>query len=128
MPFVALLWVLLAAGCPAAVYPALRTGATAGAAGVMFLLVMVQILLNDIRDRESDAASGTDSVPVLLGERAARVMGVLFCLLALAASAAMHQFALTMGAGFSLILTAGYRRRDDGLWQPLIEAMGMVPP
>ncbi len=127
MPSVALLWTLLVVGCPVAVYPALRTPTMAGVAFAIFLLIMVQILVNDLRDIKGDAADGTYSLPVLLGNTKARLVGIALALLAFSSTLPLGRPALPLTAVYALVLVLGYRRRHESYWRPWVEGVGILP-
>lgn len=132
MPFVAALWTLTTVITPAAVYGRVWSPGQAGAAdtwllaGAVCLLIMVQILLNDLRDIEGDRLNGTLSWPVICGEITARRLGYALSLLSvpLAMPIAPAPFLLT--AGYTIFLTRRYQRRNDSQWRAWIEAQGLV--
>jgi 4-hydroxybenzoate polyprenyltransferase len=126
MPFVAALWTLTTVITPAAVYGRLRGPETWLLAGAVCLLIMVQILLNDLRDVAADRAAGTRSLPVLAGEAAARYTGggLMAMAVLLASPVAAIPFALT--GLYSLLLLYRYRYEEDAGWRFWIEAQGIV--
>jgi 4-hydroxybenzoate polyprenyltransferase len=125
MPFVALLWTLTAVITPAFVYRQLAFHRTWELAGAVCLLIMVQILLNDLRDRAGDRVGGVASLPVLVGDRAARWIGSGLALLALLLAWPLASISLAGTALYSLILLWGYRRSYDPAWRPFIEGQGL---
>ncbi|RME46171.1 MAG: hypothetical protein D6796_09360 [Caldilineae bacterium] len=125
MPFVALLWTLTtviapAMACHAGGWP---TGRVAGGVGA---LVMVQILLNDLRDVTGDRLSDTVSLPVLVGDRPARWLGGGLILLALLLTTPLFPFPFWVCGGYSAFLLWRYRRRHDARWRVWIEGQGVL--
>ena len=126
MPFVAGLWTLTAVITPAFVYDQLLLRQTWLLAGAVFLLIMVQILLNDLRDIKGDTRSGTLSLPVLVGDATARWLGTGLMLLALLLAWQIASPALGGTSLYSLVLLWRYRRTHDAFWRPWIEVQGLI--
>jgi 4-hydroxybenzoate polyprenyltransferase len=126
MPYVALLWTILTVATPAVVQDTLKHPATWRTGAVVFLLVMGQILVNDLRDAAGDARSGTYSLPVAMGERGARAAGLALTGAALPIAFISGSAALGVTALYTAILLTGYRRARDGSWRLLIELQGAV--
>lgn len=126
MPFVAILWTLLTVITPAAAYGKVWQCDTWLLAAAVCALIMVQILLNDLRDVKGDRASGTISLPVLLGDPAARRIGYALAVAGalLALSISLLPFLLT--AFYSTLLNWRYRRESDECWRWWIEMQGLV--
>ena len=126
MPFVALLWTLTVVFASAAVYDRLWMLPTWRLAGAVWLLVMPQILLNDLRDVTADTAGGTISLPVLVGGRMARWGGVVLAVLSvpLAGSLAWPVFLVT--ALYTALLLWRYTVRRDAFWRLWIEGQGIL--
>ena len=126
MPFVASLWALTAVLTPATVYAQLWTARTWLLAGAVCALVMVQILLNDLRDLAGDRASGTLSLPVWLGDSKARRIGYLLALLAALLMWPLRAGPFLLAAAYSSFRLWRYRRERDDRWRFWIEAQGLV--
>lgn len=126
MPFVAILWTLLTVITPATVYQKLWQGESWRLAAVVCLLIMIQILINDLRDRRGDQKSGTASLPVLLGDTAARRVGYLLGLMTILLTLPLSPIALPLTALYSLFLLWGYQREQDARWRLWIEIQGVV--
>lgn len=126
MPFVALLWTVLTVLTPAAVYGVLWEAQTGWLALLVVLLIMLQILLNDLRDIEGDRAEGTLSLPVLVGEQAARRIGYGLALATVLLALPLSLLALPLTALYSLVLLWRYRRAADARWRPWIEVQGVL--
>ena len=126
MPFVAILWTLLTVLTPAAVHGKVWQRDTWLLAAAVCALIMVQILVNDLRDAEGDHASGTASLPVLIGEPAARRVG--YALVAAGALLALpiSPFPFLLTAFYSALLIRRYRRESDARWRGWIEGQGLV--
>ena len=125
MPFVAILWTVLTVITPATVYDKLWQVASWRVAASVCLLIMIQILINDLRDLTGDQKSGTDSLPVLLGDPQARRIGYLLALIA--ALLVPRPLALPLTALYSALLLWRYRRQADEQWRFWIEVQGVVP-
>ena len=126
MPFVALLWTLTTVITPAAVTMRLWQGDSWRLATGTCLLIMVQILLNDLRDVAGDRASGTYSWPVLVGESKARLLGYLMAFIAGGVMWSLNRWPFGITAGYSIYLLHRYRREEDQAWRPWIEGQGCV--
>jgi len=126
MPFVAILWVLITVITPAAVYGQVWQAATWLLAGAVGALIMVQILLNDLRDVAGDRLSGTLSLPALVGEPAARRIGYALTLAAALLVLFSAPASLLLVALYSAFLVWRYRREHDTRWRGWIEAQGLV--
>lgn len=126
MPFVALLWTLLTVITPATVYQKLWQGESWRLAAVVCLLIMIQILLNDLRDTKGDKKSGTASLPVLWGDTAARRVGYFLGMMAIFLIWPLSPIALPLTALYSLFLLWGYRREQDASLRLWIELQGVV--
>jgi 4-hydroxybenzoate polyprenyltransferase len=125
MPFVAILWVLTTVITPAAVYGQVWRANTWLLAAAVCALIMVQILLNDLRDVAGDRLSGTFSLPALVGDPAARRFGFSLTLVA-ALLALLVAPSLLLAALYSAFLVWRYRREDDTRWRSWIEAQGII--
>lgn len=124
MPFVAVLWTILTVLTPLTVYGKLGQLISWRVAASVCLLIMIQILINDLRDLQGDQASGTDSLPVLLGDPHARRVGYLLALIA--ALLVPTPLALPLTALYSALLLTRYRRQKDQQWRLWIEAQGVI--
>ena len=125
-PFVAMLWALVTVVTPAAVYGRVWHLDTWLLAFGVCALVMAQILLNDLRDVEADRLNGTRSLPVVLGEPAARRVGYALAGLGALPALAVAPLPFVLTALYSAILTWGYRRERDARWRGWIEGQGLV--
>jgi hypothetical protein len=126
MPFVALLWVVTVVFAPAAQTGHLWQLETWRLAGAVWLLVMAQILLNDLRDVAADSAGGTASLPVLVGVRPARWIGGGLALLSLPLAGGIAWPVFPLTALYTVSLLWGYNPRHDAAWRFWIEAQGLV--
>jgi hypothetical protein len=126
MPLVAALWTLVVVITPAAVYGQVWRRDTWLVAGGVCALVMTQILLNDVRDAEADRLNGTRSLPVVLGEPAARRVGYILAGLGALPALAVAPLPFVLTAVYSAILIWRYRRERDARWRGWIEAQGVV--
>lgn len=126
MPFVAILWILITVITPAAVYGQVWRANTWLLAAAVCALIMVQILLNDLRDVTGDRLSGTLSLPALVGEAAARRIGYGLTLAAALLALFFASASLLLAALYSAFLVWRYRRDDDILWRSWIEAQGLM--
>jgi 4-hydroxybenzoate polyprenyltransferase len=126
MPFVAGLWTLTSVLTPAFVYNQLSFNQTCLLAGAACLLIMVQILLNDLRDIRGDISGGTLSLPVLIGDRAARRLGAGLMLIALLLAWLLASPVLAGTAAYTLLLLWRYQRSRDFFWRPWIEGQGLL--
>jgi 4-hydroxybenzoate polyprenyltransferase len=125
-PFVAVLWTLLTVITPAAVHGKVWQRDTVLLAAAACVLIMVQILVNDLRDMEGDRASGTVSLPVLLGDPAARLVGYVLAVAAVFFALPISPFPFLLTAFYSAFLIWRYRRARDARWRVWIEAQGLV--
>jgi 1,4-dihydroxy-2-naphthoate octaprenyltransferase len=87
---------------------------------------MIQILLNDLRDQTGDRTGGTLSLPVLIGDLAARCFGAGLALSVLIFAWLLTSPALIGIAVYSLVLLWRYRRSQDAYWRALIEGQGVL--
>jgi len=126
MPFVAILWTLTSVITPAAVYKRLWQGNTWFLAGAVCALIMVQILLNDLRDAEGDRRGDVDSLPVLVGDSSARRVGYGLTLAAVLLALPIALLPILMTALYSALLLWRYRREDDARWRAWTEGQGVV--
>lgn len=126
MPFVASLWTLVVVITPAAVYGQVRQSATWLLACAVGALIMVQILLNDLRDIEADRAAGTHSLPVLLGDSAARRVGYLLALAGAMFPVYLFPLPFLLTGAYSAFLLWRYRREQDSQWRSWIEGQGLI--
>jgi 4-hydroxybenzoate polyprenyltransferase len=126
MPFVAILWILITVITPAAVYARVWRTDTWLLAAAVCALIMVQILLNDLRDVAGDRLSGTFSLPALVGEKAARRVGYGLTLVAAVLALFFVPAPLFLAALYSAFLVWRYRRNDDAQWRIWIEAQGLI--
>lgn len=126
MPYVAILWTLLTVLTPANLFGQLWHITTWQIAATICLLIMLQILVNDLRDIEGDRRSETLSLPVWLGEQKARRVGYLLALLAAFIGVSLASIALPLTALYSAILIWLYRRHNDPFWRPWIESQGVI--
>lgn len=125
-PYVALLWTILTVFAPAAEYDLWGTVRLWQVAGVIFLLILCQILLNDLRDIDGDSANNVYSLPVILGDYQARMLGMELLGLAAILGFVLWHPPFPMTALYTGILLIGYRRKLDPLWRPFIEVQGVV--
>ncbi|MEV7595860.1 UbiA family prenyltransferase [Kitasatospora sp. NPDC089797] len=93
---------------------------------LVWCLVATQILVNDLRDVDEDRRRGTRSLPVLVGTRAARLVGCLLCGAAGLTALPLGSPGLLAVALASLATAAAYRREHDARWRPWIEAQGVL--
>lgn len=126
MPFVALLWVVTVVFAPAAQPGQLWQLATWRLAGAVWLLVMTQILLNDLRDVAADSAGGTASLPLLIGDRCARRIGLGLSLLGVLFAGGIAWPVFPVTALYTAVLLWRYTPRRDAAWRFWIEAQGLV--
>jgi len=125
MPFVALLWTLTTVITPAAVYDQLSQKETWLLAAAVCLLIMIQILLNDLRDLPGDRLNRTLSLPVLVGSTTARRIGYGLALLSVSLTFSFAPLIFWLTALYSLLLLWSYRREADTRWRVWIEAQGL---
>ena len=126
MPFVAILWTLVTVITPAATYGLMWQCDTWLLAAAVCALIMVQILINDLRDMEGDLASGTVSLPVLLGEPAARRAGYALVVAGALLALPISPLPFSLTALYSALLIWRYRRESDARWRWWIETQGIV--
>lgn len=126
MPFVAILWVLITVITPAAVYGQVWLANTWLLAAAVCALIMVQILVNDLRDVVGDRLSGTASLPALVGEAAARRAGYALTLVAALLTLFLAPTFFLPVALYSAFLVWRYRREADTRWRAWIEAQGLI--
>ncbi len=126
MPFVAILWTLLTVFAPAAASGVASQRETWLLAAAVCALIMVQILVNDLRDTEGDRVSGTVSLPVLIGPTRAKGVGYALAGVAALIGLTVASLALMGTALYSAFLLWGYRREADARWRPWIEIQGIV--
>ena len=126
MPFVAVLWTITTVITPATVYGQLWQAKTWWLAAAVCTLIMVQILLNDLRDIEADRISGTQSLPVLVGDRPSRWIGGALALASIWLSWPFGALPFTVTAVYSLVLLWQYQRDHDARWRVWIEGQGVV--
>ena len=124
MPFVAILWTILTVITPITVYGNLWQVRSWQIVISICLLIMIQILINDLRDLKVDKLYGTLSLPVLVGDGAARRIGYL--LAGLAALCAPISSMLPLIALYSAFLLWRYRHQMDEKWRFWIEIQGIV--
>ena len=124
MPFVAILWTILTVITPIMVYGMQWDAKSGQVMASVCLLIMIQILINDLRDLTGDQQHGTYSLPVLVGDASSRHIGyVLACLAALCASIFSP---LSVIALYSAFLLWRYQPRMDEKWRFWIEIQGIV--
>lgn len=126
MPFVAWLWVLTTVLTPAAVYQRLPQADTWLLAGAIFCFIMIQILLNDLRDMKADRVSNTLSLPVLVGPHWAKRIGYMIVGLALLSISPIAIFSFLPIVLFNLYLLWVYQVHSDRKWRPFIEAQCFI--
>lgn len=125
--FVAALWCVLVV-----VAPALSSGTLTNSALIPLMLsvgalVTVQITINDIRDMRADDLADTRTLPVLLGDRATRVLGVGFLFTATVSGAIAGSPALLVAVAYTLAALLCYSSNKDETWRPWIEGQGIPP-
>jgi len=125
-PFVAVLWVLVIVITPAAAYGRVWQRDTWLLACAVCALIMVQILLNDLRDVDGDRTSGTQSLPVVLGEPAARRVALILVLAGALIPLSMAPLPFLLTGLYSAVLIWRYRRERDSEWRGWIEGQGLV--
>ena len=125
-PFVAVLWVLVIVITPAAAYGRVWQRDTWMLACAACALIMVQILLNDLRDVDGDRTSGTLSLPVVLGEPAARRVGLILVLIGALLPLLIVPLPFLLTGLYSAFLIWRYRRERDSEWRGWIEGQGLV--
>ncbi len=126
MPFVAILWTLTSVITPATVYRRLWQSETWLLAGAVCALVMIQILLNDLRDEEGDRAAKTLSLPALAGQRVARRVGYGLAIVAALLALPLVSLSVLLTALYSAFLLRRYRQVDDARWRAWIEGQGVI--
>lgn len=126
VPFVASLWTLLTVITPAAAHGKVWQCDTWLLAAAVCALIMVQILLNDLRDAEGDRASGTISLPVLLGDPATRRVGYALAVAGALLALPISPLPFLLTAFYSALLNWRYRRESDARWRWWIEMQGLV--
>ncbi len=126
MPYVAVLWVLITVITPAAVYGQVWRASTWMLAAAVCALVMVQILLNDLRDMAGDRLSGTESLPALVGDPAARRIGYTLTLVAALLTLWLAPTFFVLAALYTAFLVWRYRPECDARWRGWIEAQGLM--
>jgi len=126
MPLVAALWSLTTVIVPAGVYDRLWLGQTWRLIGAVWLLIMGQILLNDLRDITADRAGGTLSLPVLVGPTAARRIGGGLAGLAVWLAWPVEPLPFLVTGLYTLFLLWRYHRAHDARWRFWIEAQGLL--
>jgi 1,4-dihydroxy-2-naphthoate octaprenyltransferase len=87
---------------------------------------MVQILVNDLRDIDGDRTSGTLSLPVVLGEPAARRVGLVLALIGALLPLSMLPLPFLLAGLYSAFIVLRYRRERDSEWRGWIEGQGLV--
>lgn len=126
MPFVATLWTLTTVITPARVYRRLWQSETWLLAGAVCALVMIQILLNDLRDEEGDLAAKTLSLPALAGQKVARRVGYGLAIVAALLALSLVSLSVLLTALYSAFLLLRYRPEEDARWRGWIEGQGVV--
>ncbi len=126
MPFVAILWTLTTVIIPATAYNYLWYVDTWLLAGVVCTLIMIQILLNDLRDIEGDRTNGVESLPVLIGEEPARRVGYGLALIATILAIPVSPLLILLTALYSAFLLWRYQQENDAYWRVWIEGQGVV--
>lgn len=125
-PYVALLWTILTVFAPVAGYGRWGDWRLWQVAGAVFLLILCQILLNDLRDVDGDSNNKVFSLPVLLGDYQARSVGMALLGLSGIPGFVLSHPTFPITALYTAILLMGYRRRIDSVWRPFIELQGVV--
>jgi hypothetical protein len=125
-PLVAVLWVLVVVITPAAAYGRAWQRDTWLLACAACTLIMVQILVNDLRDIDGDRTSGTLSLPVVLGEPAARRVGLVLALIGALLPLSMLPLPFLLAGLYSAFIVLRYRRERDSEWRGWIEGQGLV--
>ena len=125
MPFVAILWTVTTVITPAAVYGQLGRATTWLLAGAVCMLVMVQILLNDLRDVEGDRQHNIHSIPVIFGDTVARSVGFALVLVAVGLMVSTNPVPFLLTGGYSGWLVWHYQRQSDQRWRIWIEGQGI---
>lgn len=125
---VAFLWVILSVIFPVVT---LKTEIPQGILAPLSLMigcfVMLQINTNDLRDIEGDALEGIKSFAVLLGDKMARLLGVL--MIVLGVYFGWHLFEripLLVFSVFLLVRTFLYKKEEDIYWQLPISLQGVL--
>ncbi len=126
MPFVAILWTLTTVITPARVYRRLWQSETWLLAGAVCALVMIQILLNDLRDEEGDRAERTLSLPALVGPKAARGVGYGLAIVTALLALPLFSLPIALTALYSAFLLQRYRPAEDTRWRGWIEGQGVA--
>ena len=126
MPFVAILWAITTVMGPATVYGQVWHGKTWRLAAAVCLLIMVQILLNDLRDLAGDRVGGTQSLPVMIGDQASRWVGLVMAVASIAVIWPHAVLVFSLTAVYSLLLIWRYEREHDARWRAWIEGQGIV--
>ncbi|WP_329569067.1 UbiA family prenyltransferase [Kitasatospora sp. NBC_01266] len=123
---VAALWTNLTVFVPVAVAHGSWDRRVVLTASALWCLIATQILVNDLRDVDEDRRRGTRSLPVLVGTRAARLVGCLLCGTAGFSAYLLDSPALIVVSLATLVTAVGYRREHDPRWRPWIESQGVI--
>ena len=126
MPFVAILWTLTMVITPARVHRRLWQSETWLLAGAVCALVMIQILLNDLRDEEGDRAAKTLSLPALVGQKGAHRIGWGLAIVAALLALPLTSLPVALTALYSAFLLWRYRPTADTRWRGWIEGQGVA--
>ncbi len=126
MPFVAILWTLTTVITPATVYRRLWQSETWLLAGAVCALVMIQILLNDLRDEAGDRAAETLSLPALAGQKVSRRVGYGLAIIAALLALPLASLAIVFTALYSAFLLRRYDPSEDTRWRGWIEGQGVA--
>lgn len=125
---VAFLWVLLTVVFPIVTIKAdVPTGIVLQLSFMVSFFVMLQINTNDLRDIEGDKQEGVKSFAVLLGDKKARLLGVL--MIGLGVYFGWHIFERIPLFVFSIFLvlrTFLYKKEADIYWQLPISLQGVL--
>lgn len=125
---VSFLWVLLTIGFPLSTIPSNLppTNSILDLSLMVGFFIMLQIHTNDLRDMGGDAKAHIHSFAVLLGDKKARLLGLLFIGVGIYFGWGLFNPAALLFFGLILALrTLFYRKEYDIYWQVVISLQGV---
>lgn len=125
---VSFLWVLLTIGFPLSTLPTNLPpiAAILDLSLMVGFFIMLQIHTNDLRDIEGDVKAHIHSFAVLLGDKKARLLGLLFIGVGIYFGWGLFNHAALLLFGFILALrTLFYKKEYDIYWQIIISLQGV---
>lgn len=125
---VSFLWVILTVVFPVVTIKTdLPKGIITQLSLMIGFFVMLQINTNDLRDIEGDAQEGVKSFAVILGDKKARLLGVLMIVLGVYFGWHLFEHIPLLALSVFLILrTIFYRKEADIFWQLPISLQGVL--